>query len=58
MIKNVELEDSVVMDSVAVKDVNARIVSSIIGAHAVIERKRAYPSGIKFVIGERAKIFI
>jgi len=52
------LEDSVVMDNVTIKDVNARIVSSIIGAHAVIERKKAYPSGIKFVIGERAKVFI
>ena len=57
-IRNVELEDSVVMDNVTIKDVNARIVSSIIGAHAVIERKKAYPSGIKFVIGERAKVFI
>jgi len=57
-IKNVELEDSVIMDDVTIKDVNARIVGSIIGAHAVIERKRAYPSGIKFVVGERAKIFI
>ena len=57
-ISGVELEDSVVMKDVTIKDVNARIVGSVIGAHAVIERKRSFPSGIKLVVGERVKIYV
>ncbi len=57
-IENVEIEDSVLMDFVTVKDIEYRIVSSIIGSHASLTKRKGFPKGLKIIVGERSNIYL
>ena len=52
-----EIEDSVIMDSVTIKN-GGRIVDSLIGRDVKIIKKKELPNGRRFVIGDHSEISI
>jgi len=54
----VEVENSVLMDSVVLENIGKRITNSIIGSEARVRKRSKRPYGIKLIIGERAIIEI
>jgi len=57
-IEDVEIENSVIMDNVEIKDIDIRITNSIIGSYTVISKNRIKPSGVQMIIGERTKLYL
>jgi len=50
---NVEIENSVIMDDVLLKDVGERIIDSLIGSGARIIHGEGKPRGVRFIVGEQ-----
>jgi len=50
---NVEIENSVIMDDVLLKDVGERIIDSLIGSGARIIHSEGKPRGVRFIVGEQ-----
>lgn len=55
-IVNSEIENSVVLDGVEIRNVERRITSSIIGAHSQVIGADERPAGYKLIIGEQSSI--
>jgi len=55
-IVNVEIENSVVMDNVVLKDVGERIIDSLIGSGAKITHGEDKPRGVRFIVGEQTVV--
>lgn len=56
-ISGAELEDSVLLDGVVLKD-SGRIVDSLIGRDVKIVKKNGFPKGNRFVIGDHSEVYI
>jgi len=56
-LERVEIENSVVMDGVVLRDAG-RIVDSLVGAGAVVGANEGLPRGHRLVVGERASVML
>ena len=58
VLKNVEIENSVVMDNVVLEDVGVRIEGSIIGSGTRIGRRVGRPAAMRLIVGEKTQILL
>jgi len=58
VLRSVEIENSVVMDDVALENINVRIEGSIIGSGTRIGRRVGRPSAMRLIVGEKTQILL
>ena len=56
IIEGVEVENSIILDNVVLRNLKRRIVDSIIGSNSIIESDFNIPRGLRFIVGERTNI--
>ncbi len=55
-LKNIEMENSIVLRGAKIKNIQGRIHTSLIGRDVQITRREGKPSGITLMLGDRSKI--
>jgi len=56
ILRNVEVENSVIMDNVVIEGLGERIVDSLIGSNVKITRGNKRPRGLRLIVGENTAI--
>lgn len=56
ILRNVEVENSVIMDNVVIEGLGERIVDSLIGSNVKITRRDKRPRGLRLIVGENTVI--
>lgn len=56
VLKDVEIENSVVMDDVVIEGLNDRIIDSLIGSRVRITQRNKKPRGARFIVGENTVV--
>jgi len=58
VLRNVEIENSVIMDDVVLENIEVRIEGSIIGSGTRISKRVGRPSAMRLIVGEKTQILL